>query len=117
MYYCKMIELPSITLEVEEGDSILDLGIIKSNDKHSTYSVEWHLRSKSGLPIQINDIVPSCECITIEYEYNSFLFNEVIIHAIYNHDKSISGEFYRELEVSGNFASPIYLELQGKVVE
>lgn len=114
--YNEIISIPNVTIEVNERDSILNMGIITEESMHKTKFVEWHIKSTSGLPIKIERIESSCECIITEFEYEGLLKNKAIIRAYYDYDRNISGVFFREIEVYGNFASPLYLDLQGEFI-
>ncbi len=107
--------IPQTSVDVLEKDSILNFGMIDIT-QNKEYEVSFHVKNRTWAPLIIEKIIPSCECIKVKCNSKYALKNDMVeISVIYKPEKIKSGEFYREVEVYGNFASPIYLSVRGEI--
>lgn len=118
IHMCKngVIELPDTHVELWKCDSIIDMGKLNRSD-YTSNTVEWRIRNNTLIPLRIESVNPSCECmeVTLAREF-AFRGECTVIHVRLNMEDMAKGVFYREVEVYGNFDSPIYLGIKGEVV-
>ena len=95
-------------VEIIENDGI-DLDALAS----SRYSVCFHVVNKTIIPMKVRNCIPSCECMHVQYDSRYIWYNDTLsINVSLEPEQGVKGKLYREIEMYGNFDSPIYLCLE-----
>lgn len=96
--------------EVEVTPRDVDLGIINRMDTAIGSVV---VRNVGTETLEITSVIPSCDCVHAILPVTEISPGDSVLMELKFYDPDISGDFYREIELNGNFKPAVQIGING----
>lgn len=107
--------LPLTEMEVRQTTRFI--GAV-SSQADSVTRLTWWLCNVGEKTMRIDSVLPSCECLDVQFDAERRVMpGDSLCLWLELHSEGAKGSFFRELDVYGNFPSPVTLTIEGEWVE
>lgn len=107
--------LPLTEMEVRQTTRFI--GAV-SSQADSVTRLTWWLCNAGHSPMRIDSVLPSCDCLSVTYDATQLVMpKDSIALQLVLRPEGATGPFFREIDVYGNFPSPMTLTIEGEWVD